>query len=250
MFSRVFVGCKRGYGESIKKKIIRMIEYHGLKIVKDAGKADLAILIGGDGTVLRNHSKILCPILGINPGDSVGYYMKSGPKEMKKHIEKLIRGNQGKDYFIHDMMRLETRINGKLLPYLSLNDVLISPIYTRRIFESRLRIGRSSHIEEGSGIIVYTPAGSNAFAHSSGAKNLRYDYPKFGVIEVSPYSGRLKKGEIHADKKISVECLNREGEVCIDGQEDQLRRLRRGDRVSVKKHKVPARIIGFSRRFK
>ncbi len=250
MFSRVFVDCKRGYGESVKKEVRRILGEHGLKAMKNPKKADLAILIGGDGTVLRNHSNIRCPILGINPGDSVGYYMKSGPKEMREHIGKLICGKQGRDYFLHEMMRLETRVNGKLLPYLALNDVLVSPVYTRRIFESRLRAGNSSSLEKGSGIIVYTPAGSNAFAHSSGAKRLRYDYPEFGVTEVSPYSGRLKRGEMHTERGVSVECLSREGEVCIDGQEDQLRRLRKGDVVSVKRHSVPARIIGFSKRFK
>ena len=91
--------------------------------------------------------------------------------------------------------RLETRINKTLLPFLALNDVLVSPIYVRRIMYSELLVKGRKTKECNSGVIVYTPGGSHAYAKSVGAKPLR-DSGKFGVAAIAPYTGRLIRGEI------------------------------------------------------
>jgi NAD kinase len=252
MFSKVFINCKKDYGENIKNAVCNILDELGIKHTGKIEKGiDLAVLIGGDGTLLKYQSKLNCPVLGINPGRSVGYYMSAGPNDFLNKLLRVLNGKEGKEYFVHKLMRLETRINGNPLKELALNDVLVSPIYARRILDAEVRIGKEKSLERSSGILVYTPTGSYAFAQSAGAKTLPYDSKKFGVVSIAPYFGRLRKGEILLDKgEVWIRCMNREGEVCIDGQETQIYRISQGDVITVRKSKYPSKVIGFGKRFK
>ncbi len=250
MIKKIFVNCKEPYGHELKNQVKNIIKDIGIKYsernTKDVG---LAVLIGGDGTFFKYQWKFKCPIMGVNPGSSVGFYMTSGPKDFRKNLILLINGKEGKDYFIHGMTRLEAKVNGKPMKHLAINDVLVSAIYTRRILDSEIRVNGEKSRERGSGILVYTPTGSNAFAHSAGAKRMGWNSPGFGVMETAPFIGRLKEGEIITEKEVTIKCLNTEGEICIDGQEDQVKKLRNGDIVTVRNGDNPARIVGFSRDF-
>ncbi|MCD6590918.1 MAG: NAD(+)/NADH kinase [Candidatus Aenigmarchaeota archaeon] len=245
MFSKVFVGCKTGYGEEIKKKVCKILDRFGLKYtLTDKNNVDLAILIGGDGTVLRHQNTLSAPIFGINPGSSVGYYMTANPKNFGRKLRNLLFGKEGKDYEVKKYTRLEAYINKTKMPFLALNDVLISPIYVRRILDAELTLKGKKTVERNSGILVYTPTGSHAYAASAGAKPLEDMSKKFGVVAIAPYSGRLKKGEILINRgSVKVKCLNNEGEVCIDGQDDQTAKIRKGDIVAVRKTNNNASII-------
>lgn len=250
MFSKVFINSKNGYGRDIKKRVEEILDDLGVEhVYENLHSIDLAILIGGDGTLFGNQSFLECPILGINPGNSVGFYMTAGPRDFEDKVRKVLLGKEGKDFFIQNLMRLETKINGRKIPYMGMNDVLVSPIYVRRILDSELRVKGRKSIERNSGILIYTPGGSHGYAKSAGAKPIK-DQKRFGVVGVAPYSGRLKRGEITLREGIvSVKCLNPEGEVCVDGQECQVVKIREGDVVSVTKSNSPVRIISFEKNF-
>ena len=110
MFSKIFVAWKKGYGEKIALKVCEILSRYGVDYVFDEpGDCDLAVMIGGDGTMLRYQSPLGCAILGINPGRSVGYYMAANGKDFEKKLTKLIEGEEGKDYFIREFTRLAIR---------------------------------------------------------------------------------------------------------------------------------------------
>ncbi len=248
MFAKVFVAWKRDYGEPIALKACSILRELGIEYVFDEPKGcDLAIMVGGDGTLLKFQSFLECPVLGINPGRSVGYYMSMGDKDFEKKLRRLVGGEEGKDYFLREYTRLEARINKTPVPFLALNDVLVSPIYVRRILYSDLRLKGRKTRESNSGILLYTPSGSHAYAKSVGAKALK-DPGKFGVAAIAPYSGRLAGGEILSKGTVTVKCLNWEGELCVDGQEDNVCRLKENDVVTVRKSEKPARIVWFGRK--
>ena len=240
-----------GYGNSIKAGIIRMLKESGAEYTGEIEPScDFMIVIGGDGTLLRDQWKADCPVLGINPGESIGFYMAANDKDYRKKLGLLLHGKKGRDFFIHPLSRLRTELNGRKLPQPALNDVLVSPIYVRRILESRLSAKGKKSIERNSGIIVYTPTGSHAFAHSAGAKTMRYGSPGFGVAGIAPYSGSLKRGEMLIRKgSVEIECLSDSGEVCVDGSEVILKQIKKGDVVRVQKSPKPLMLVGFSKRF-
>lgn len=242
---KIFIGFKnKPENREIKKKIHILFKNLSEEITKDPKIADLSILIGGDGTFLYWQNRFGCPIFGIKT-NGIGYYMSASKKNYLKKIEKICRGKMDKDYFIHKYLKLEAHLNKKLLPS-ALNEYLISSGYTRKIFNSKLKIGDKEFSERNSGIIVYTPTGTTAFAGSCGAEKLNWNENKFGVIGIAPYSGRLRKGEILLNKrKIIIECLNKNGEICIDGQEKYTYKIKKGDRIIVEKSKNFAKVIRF-----
>ncbi len=248
---RFIVKRKDKLDDTIEKKVISILEKRGIEWTdKIDDDADFAVIIGGDGTLLRYNYMLKCPILGINPGHSVGYYMRATDLDFEENLTKLVDGKAGKDYFIYDLVRLEAFVNGKRMKGTALNEVLVSPIYVRRALKTTLEIDGSESKEISSGIIIYTPTGSTAFAHSAGAKSIGYDWKVMGVTSLAPHKGKLKGGEvIIEDGEVKVGCLSREGEVCIDGSEVELQEIKRGDVVTVRKCKCPVKLIGFKEKF-
>ena len=244
---KFIVRTKNGYGQDIRKEVADIIKRNGAEYTEDIEPGcDFAIVIGGDGTLLRDHWKLDCPVLGINPGKSVGYYMNAGRNDYKQCIMTLIKGRPSRDYHVHKLITLEAGINGEKMEARGLNDVLVSPIFVRRILESRLAVhGRESE-ERNSGIIVYTPTGSHAFAHSAGAKKLGYDSNMIGIAALAPYSGVLKKQEILVESgPVRIECMSDKGEVCIDGSDVNLKKLKKGDAVTVERSRKFLQLVGF-----
>jgi NAD kinase len=248
MFSKVFISWKRNYGEKIALRVCAILREAGIGYAMDEPKGcDLAVTVGGDGTLLKFQSSLECPILGINPGASVGFYLSANAKDFERKLRRLLDGEEGEDYYIKEFMRLETTINKVPVPFLALNEVLISPVYVRRAFVTELNAKGKRTKEINSGILVYTASGSHAYAKATGARPLRED-GKFGIAAIAPYAGRLAKGELILEKgQASVKCLNNEGEVCVDGSEEQVCRLKAKDVVVVKKSARPAKIVWFGK---
>jgi NAD+ kinase len=244
---RFILRSKGRYGRDLMEKAAELLEKSGASWTPEIEKGcDFAVIFGGDGTLLRDQSLLDCPVLGVNPGKSVGYYMRAGKGDFGKKMLKLVKGRAGKDYKIQSLTRLSASVNGKKLPALALNDVLVSPIYVRRMLKSKITIGGRKSLERNSGIIVYTPSGSHAFAHSAGAKKMEHGSGKIGVAAFAPYSGMLKGSEVLLSKgAVKIECLCEEGEVCIDGSERNVLRIGRGDTVSVGKSKSLFRLVDF-----
>ncbi len=240
-----------GYGGEIKRDVIDFLEKNGAKATeKIEPGCDFVVVAGGDGSLLRDQPVIDCPVLGINPGKSVGYYMKACSSDYKERLLALLNGKEGNDYYTYSLMRLGASVNGRKMPGLALNDILVSPVFVRRIFDSCLKVNGNKSTERNSGIIVYTPTGSHAFAHSAGAGKLKYDAGVIGVVALAPYSGSLKKGEIAPrGNSVEIECLSDRGEVCMDGSEELLHDLEKGDKVTVKKSDKPLKLVGFKKRF-
>jgi len=248
MFSKVFIAWKRDYGEQIVLRVCSMLREAGVPYAfHEPEDCDLAITVGGDGTVLMFQSSLECPILGINPGKSVGYYTTANAKDFEAKLGRLLNGKEGRDYFIREYVRIEAMLNRKLLPFKALNEVLVSPVFVRRMLNAGLETGGRKSFERNTGILVYTPSGSNAYAKSAGAKPLGMN-GHFGVAAIAPYSGRLKKNIVLDKGHVMITCLNDECEVCFDGHEDQVTRIKDNDVVFARKSDRPARIVCFSKK--
>ncbi len=230
---------KPGHNLGVRKGVEGLLKSLNCRIARSPKNSDFCVIIGGDGTLLYKQSIIRAPIIGIRTPGHAGHYLKASRGDFKEKIRRLVKGG----YFIRELPRLEALVNGKRIKARALNEALVSPIYSRRMLESEVTIGGRKSLERNSGIVAYTPSGSNAFARSLGARNER-----FGVIPIAPFSGRIK-GDMALGESLSVRILSSEAEICIDGQESQVRRLRRGDRVLVRRAREPARIVAFGRKF-
>jgi NAD kinase len=247
---KVAVRFGKKESSSVKKKIFGFLKNLEAEVADNAGRADLAIIVGGDGTFLYWQSEFKCPLLGVkDKKEGVGYYMSASLEDFPEKISMVLGGKEGKDYFVRKLLKLAADLNGKSLRP-ALNEYLISSGRTRKMFNCRIKVDGKEFVERNSGIIVYTPTGSNAFAEAAGAKKLAWNCKKMGIAAVAPYAGILKRGEILlAGGEAVMECLDNKGEICVDGQEKYSYKIKRGDMIAVRKSEEPAGVIGFSPNF-
>ncbi len=137
--------------------------------IDDLFKAcDIALTIGGDGTII-NYAKHAAEndklILGINVG-RLGFVAGLEPNELDK-LEELVNGK----YTIDKRMMLEIIIEDKLTTkrFYALNDMVISRGYSTKMIDVDVKFDEDNNIHyRADGVIFSTPTGSSAYSLSAG----------------------------------------------------------------------------------
>ncbi|MDR0996645.1 MAG: NAD(+) kinase [Zoogloeaceae bacterium] len=135
-----------------------------------ARQADLAIVLGGDGTMLsaaRLLARAQVPLLGINQG-RLGFMTDLPREDALSYLDDLLDGK----FTPESRLLLEAEIwrgNEKRLANLALNDIVLDKGGSGRMIEFQLYIdGSFVYRLHADGLIVATPTGSTAYALSAG----------------------------------------------------------------------------------
>jgi NAD+ kinase len=187
--------------------------------------ADLVVSVGGDGTLLgASHYVRDGAMLGVNsaPGDSVGHFCSTNRENFAERLDAIM----ALKWRPIELARLQITLDGKVLPELALNDVLIThycPAATTRYL-----IEAGGHIEEhrSSGIWISTAAGSTAGIGSAGGRRmtLRSRDIQFLARELYREPDReyeLARGLLPPDSGITVASKMPDGRLYIDGARTQ-----------------------------
>jgi NAD+ kinase len=150
-----------------------------------AAKADLLVVLGGDGTILNVAGQLgegIKPIFGINVG-SLGFLTCSSSPAYREAVEGIA---QGKITF-SDRTLLEVTIKNShqgQAPMIGLNDTVFSRGELSRLIRLRARVNGEPLTEfNADGLIVATPTGSTAYSLSAGGPILA---PRSGVLVITP----------------------------------------------------------------
>lgn len=196
----------------------------GLNQVKhtEIGEADLAIAIGGDGTMLyasRLVSAFGIPILGVNRG-RLGFLADVLPDELVSSVDHVLAGN----YSIDSRLLLETRLrrpSGEEEVSFALNDVVLQRRETGRMVDFETRIaGRYVNTHSGDGLIVATPTGSTAYSLSCGGPIIEPQLNALVIVPICPHTLTDRPLVVSADEAIEVSLLQRDdtrAEITVDG---------------------------------
>jgi NAD+ kinase len=154
-----------------------------LTIAQLGAKADLLVVLGGDGTILNVTGQlgdVIKPIFGINVG-SLGFLTCSSSTAFRDAIECIAKGKIA----FSDRTLLEVRItNSKVAPMIALNDAVFSRGELSRLIRVRARVDGEPLTEfNADGLIVATPTGSTAYSLSAGGPILS---PQSGVLVITP----------------------------------------------------------------
>ncbi len=148
-------------------------------------RCDLAVVVGGDGTMLgiaRELARHGLPLVGINQG-RLGFITDIPMGQYKEALASMLKG----DYEIENRSMLEGKVwrDGQLIfEGLSLNDVVVSRGSTASMVELRVDVGDDFVANlRADGLIVATPTGSTAYALSAGGPIL---HPSIGGWVVVP----------------------------------------------------------------
>jgi NAD+ kinase len=198
--------------------------------------ADLAIAIGGDGTMLyasrlvREHGT---PILGVNRG-RLGFLADITPDQMIDSVNQVLAGNYQKDSRMLLKARYTDRTGNTTTAY-GLNDVVVQRRGKDGMVDFSTHVaGTYVNTHSGDGLIVATPTGSTAYALSCGGPILEPHIEAMAVVPICPHTLTDRPIVIPASQDIDIKLLERDrtrAEVTVDG--NHLGTLRPGDALRI-----------------
>ena len=146
-----------GVGDALAR-LRAVAERSGVELV-DGDDADLAIVLGGDGTMLRALARFLgknVPVIGVNYG-RVGFLTAISGDELDTAMTRVFAG----DYRTIELATLEVTVAGKTS--VAINDVVVVGETLGRMIEVGYSIGGEGlGSQPCDGLICATPAGSTA----------------------------------------------------------------------------------------
>jgi NAD+ kinase len=149
---------------------VETLPVYGSEVPSIDPDTDLAITLGGDGTLLYG-ARVLAganiPILAVNLGD-FGFITEISHHEWLDALDKYLSGLLGVSKRI--MFVAEVRRNGQTVASFSgLNDAVVRSSVFSRIVRLRLHLSRTLVVRyRADGVIVATPTGSTAYSMSAG----------------------------------------------------------------------------------
>jgi NAD+ kinase len=197
----------------------------------DGDDVDLAIVLGGDGTMLRALKRFLgtdVPVLGVNFG-RVGFLAGVRHDDLEEGLRRAFAGG----VVTHALPTLEADAGGERYP--AVNDVVAASASLGRMVELRWAIaGEDLGTVPCDGLICSTPTGSTAYNLSNGGPVLVWGIDAMAITFVAPHSldarplvvprsGGLEVTNLTADVPVGV---------LVDGH--RKRTLAEGDTVAIR----------------
>ncbi|MGB9617125.1 MAG: NAD(+)/NADH kinase [Desulfomonilaceae bacterium] len=167
-----------------------------------ADEADLLVVLGGDGTILRAAALMNdkpTPVLGVNLG-RVGFMADVSPHEA---LQELQRALAGAALFAERMLLEVTPEGGKTARVL--NDVVIHWSGIARLIDIGIKIGQAREIElRADGLIVSTPTGSSAYSYAANGPLIHPDIQGILLTPICPYAGLKRPLVVPPDLPIEL----------------------------------------------
>lgn len=184
--------------------------------------ADLAIVLGGDGSILRAANRFglhQLPILGGNLG-KLGFLADYTPDELLEVLPAVCAGNYR---VVSHLMFLSEILRGEKIAAssLGLNETAILGGPPFQMLNIHLRVDQEWVTTYScDGLIVSTPVGSTAHSLSAGGPILRKDLSAFVISAISPHTMTIRPLVDSADRtyELSVDQSATPASVVVDGR--------------------------------
>ena len=176
-------------------------------VLEEIGRqADLAVVLGGDGTML-NIARTFAPcdvaLVGVNQG-RLGFLTDVSIDTMFETIGTILDGN----YVTEERMLLEAEVisgESSVFKVLAFNDVVISKGIKGSMIELEVRIdGQFLYTVRADGLIVASPTGSTAYALSSGGPIVHPSLSVIGLVPICPHTFSSRPIVISSDSVVEI----------------------------------------------
>lgn len=211
------------------------------------GKAELelAIVLGGDGTILRAAELTrgcTAPLLGVNLGH-VGFLAESERDNLTDTVTRAL----ARDYVVEERMTLSVRVKvdaETIYETWALNEATVEKASRERMLEIVIEVdGRPLSSFGCDGVVMSTPTGSTAYAFSAGGPIVWPQLEAMLLVPLSPHALFARPLVVGPDSVFAVEVLARTRATAVlwcDGR--RTHDLPVGARVIVRRSPVPVRL--------
>jgi NAD+ kinase len=216
-------------------------DYDALSPAEMGARCDLAVVVGGDGTMLgiaRELARHDLPLVGINQG-RLGFITDVPMEQYREALESMVAGNYEEEH--RAMIEGGIWRDGeKIFDGLSMNDVVVSRGATASMVELRIDIGDEFVANlRADGLIVASPTGSTAYALSAGGPIMHPGISGLLLVPIASHTLSNRPIVLPDQKEIRIEVVaGRDAAANFDMQ--SLASLLHGDQVRVRRsaHKV------------
>src|SRR5215210_662718 len=210
-------------------RVEQLARERGIEVVEDS--PDLAVVLGGDGTMLRALKRFLgagVPVIGVNYG-RVGFLASMGKDGLEEGLARAFDG----EIEVVELPTLEVQLGGERHP--AVNDVVVHSGVLGRMVELQWSIaGEDLGTIPCDGLICCTPSGSTAYNLSSGGPVLVWGLDSMAVTFVAPHSLRARPMVIPRSRELEVTNLTPDVEVALIADGHQVGGIGQGDSVKVR----------------
>jgi NAD+ kinase len=187
-----------------------------------ADGCDLAVVLGGDGTLLSAARAVgdrAIPLLAVNLG-GLGFLTSISIHDLFPELERALDGHI--DVTRRKMLRVTHRCGGKsITEYQALNDVVIAKSNIARIVDLEAWAGDSFICEyKADGLIISTPTGSTAYSLSAGGPIVYPTVNAFCLTPICPHTLTNRPLIVPSEMPIRIVSRSRDEDVylTVDGQ--------------------------------
>ncbi len=180
-------------------------KYHAT-IEQMGTKAQLVIVIGGDGNMLgrgREFCQYDVPLIGINRGN-LGFLTDIDPKNAYAQLEACLNG----EFFEEKRFLLEASVerDGEIIASNNaINEVVIHPAKIAHMIDVHVSINdKFAFSQRSDGLIVATPTGSTAYSLSAGGPILTPGLNAITLVPMFPHTLSSRPLVLDGDSKISL----------------------------------------------
>jgi NAD+ kinase len=166
------------------ERVRAVAERAAVEIVDEPERAQLAVAVGGDGTILRTLARLLgtgVPVIGVNFG-RVGFLASITPERLEDDLTRVFAG----EYRTIEQPTLDAQLEDT---FVAVNDVVVTSSILGRMIELGWSIaGEDLGVVSCDGMICSTPSGSTAYNLSNGGPVLVRGLDAMAITFIAPHS--------------------------------------------------------------
>ncbi|MEH3090369.1 MAG: NAD kinase [Microbacterium arborescens] len=207
---------------------------------------ELAIVLGGDGTILRAVDLVrggTAPVLGVNMGH-VGFLAEIEADDLDDAVRRVI----DRDYEVEERMALSVRVKDEtgavVYDTWALNEATVEKASRERMLEVVLEVDRRPLSAFGcDGVVIATPTGSTAYNFSAGGPVIWPTVEALAVVPLSAHALFARPLVISPEASVAIEVgagTNGTGILWADGRRSH--ELPPGARVVIRRSATPVRL--------
>ncbi|HEY1394106.1 MAG TPA: NAD kinase [Methylibium sp.] len=218
-----------------------LTDYPALSPAELGAQCDLAVVVGGDGTMLaiaRELARYDVPLVGINQG-RLGFITDIPVSEVAATLAPMIAGDFEEEQ--RTMLEGAVERDGRVIyEGFAFNDVVVSRGATASMVELKVEVdGQFVANLRADGVIIASPTGSTAYSLSAGGPILHPSIPGWLLVPIAPHTLSNRPIVLPDAGSIRIEVVaGRDASVNFDMQ--SLASLLHGDQITVRRgaHRV------------
>lgn len=221
-----------------------LLQYPALAVTEIGERCDLALVVGGDGTMLgigRQLARYGVPLVGINQG-RLGFITDIPFDSFRDKLRPMLRGRFEEDQ--RALMAATVWRDGRcVFEATALNDVVVNRGGAASMIELRVEVdGHFVANQRADGLIIASPTGATAYALSAGGPLLHPEIDGWVMVPIAPHTLSNRPVVLPSTCEIAVEIVSgKDASANFDMQ--SFTSLLHGDRIVVRRAARSLRLL-------